>query len=585
MAVRFDALTDSLVTSGGLPAGDWTFLLWFKMSVNRATWSTVVRLYDDAIGRQTIVEADTTGNEFRLNSSDPLIATANTWNCITATRSGTTLVYRYGTDPNNMTTAPGITSATFTPTDLRIGGNNGVIDEWLNGSIANFKLYSSVLTADEQTIELQQYQPARTDTLNRWYPFLTVDLTEYSGNGFNLTAGSTATVVDDGPAIRWARSRGPRIKLSTTVPTPLLITLGSITDASTLNALSAAKPLTLPTVADTNSLNALAAQKKASLNTVASSDTPNAAKAVKTNALANVTETHTLNSLIRTIGATLALVTSSDTPNGLSTQKKNSLGSVTVSEALNVLRLGRGYNLPSVTDGASLFALTGQHRAALSLVTDSSTINGLSGKKLYTLGQIIDTSGTVQPLGETDSFFLGQTPVELAELFPLSVQKRCAISSITDATTVNALSKYKSKTLGTVTPTDEINPLGYGGSFTLGLITSSSTLFSPSASTVRRLGLIVSGSDLFVPTLEFDVLYAQIFGSVTQEHLVSANVGSGNNSSVVLTQKNDPVRADISVVTIDGSVETSTLFANAAAVVSKGGTVVTETIHGEARNA
>jgi hypothetical protein len=32
-------------------------------------------------------------------------------------------------------------------------------------------------------------------------------------------------------------------------------------------------------------------------------------------------------------------------------------------------------------------------------------------------------------------------------------------------------------------------------------------------------------------------------------------------------------------------VETSTLFANAAAVVSKGGTVVTETIHGEARNA
>jgi hypothetical protein len=105
---------------------------------------------------------------------------------------------------------------------ISIGGYSGT--EQFNGRVANLKIYSAALTANEIKAEMRQYLPVRTADLNAWTPLLThTDLSDYSGQGNGWTAAGTLAT-EDGPPIPWALrppTRGLRVPV--VVPTGRLL--------------------------------------------------------------------------------------------------------------------------------------------------------------------------------------------------------------------------------------------------------------------------------------------------------------------------------------------------------------------------
>jgi hypothetical protein len=79
---------------------------------------------------------------------------------------------------------------------------------WLNFRMASFKLWTAALTKGECEQELQSYVPQRTANLNRWYPMVHAETTDYSGQGRTLSGGTNATTAP-GPPISWSRLRVP----------------------------------------------------------------------------------------------------------------------------------------------------------------------------------------------------------------------------------------------------------------------------------------------------------------------------------------------------------------------------------------
>lgn len=223
MALRFDASTDMIGSTTGFVAGSRSYTFWFKVTTPRATTTVIrfanaslsVKLYSDATGLSFFLDTSGGGN------SEAFTVTQNVWHRVVIVHDGTTLRMRHGA-----VTAPTLSAeitlgyAAFTPTLFNIGNTVATSTvEFLNGVVANFKEYQNyALTADEAENELQQYQPSRTDLLSRWYPcvntVVAACLIDGSGSARNLTAGSTATAIEDGPPIRWGRARGPRVKLS-----------------------------------------------------------------------------------------------------------------------------------------------------------------------------------------------------------------------------------------------------------------------------------------------------------------------------------------------------------------------------------
>lgn len=219
MAVRFDAAGDYLTRSTGLPAVTAvTVMGWFKISVDRNTYSTFFQYGNTASDRDYQAVTSSDGTTFHwwdgVSSGDGTTnLTVGQWYHIAETVSGTPGSATFLLYVNSVLDATGGVGNTDNDAAGPIldVGNDPFFSDYFNGCAACIKVYGAVLTASEIAQEMRQYRPIRTANLSLWAPLLThTDVADYSGNGNGFTANGTLAT-EDGPPIAWSRGQQGRV--------------------------------------------------------------------------------------------------------------------------------------------------------------------------------------------------------------------------------------------------------------------------------------------------------------------------------------------------------------------------------------
>jgi Concanavalin A-like lectin/glucanases superfamily len=221
LAVRFDGVEPYTATAG-LPAGTvYTVTCWAMISVDRNTYSEIVSLGNSTspstyCSISTNADGTSVGIFDLANYSGAGVGetsmTVGAWYRLAMVVNGASATFYIANGPTGSLTATSVTDLTPpTPGAMSLGNYVGGGSFFLDGRLAAVKMWSAELAAAEVEAELAQYQPRRTANLLRWHPFLTVETTDYSGNGNTLSGGSGATT-EDGPPIPWGPS-APRLIL------------------------------------------------------------------------------------------------------------------------------------------------------------------------------------------------------------------------------------------------------------------------------------------------------------------------------------------------------------------------------------
>lgn len=202
MAVRFDGVGDRLVATSGLPAGDFTYTVWVNQVVSRATYISFVALESLDGAAYTELATGVSGAVLWVyantgNTADTPLTTG-AWHKVGVTVTGTTARLYVGTEAGAIALIGTATVAATARQRLFLGSNG--VDNWLNGRLAAFKVWTAALSQAEVAAELTQYAPVRTANLLRYHPFIDSPA-DLSGNGHTLTAGSTPVTWEAGPDI------------------------------------------------------------------------------------------------------------------------------------------------------------------------------------------------------------------------------------------------------------------------------------------------------------------------------------------------------------------------------------------------
>jgi hypothetical protein len=212
VAVRFDQSTDRVTYSGALPnpADGFTFLMWAYVSVDTNANATLARLHVVA-GDSTSVTFATdvdglagpayfTGGGSVINGLGMVVAG---WRRVAMSRAGGTGTVYAAPDVGATTVASGAVGGAANPTGITIGGRSAADDtESFNGRSAYARLFSPQLTQVQIEAEWASTVPLATGSLFADWPLSTAaDLTDHSGNGRHLVAGSTAVTTEDGPPV------------------------------------------------------------------------------------------------------------------------------------------------------------------------------------------------------------------------------------------------------------------------------------------------------------------------------------------------------------------------------------------------
>lgn len=205
MAIRFDAATDRLTTTTNLPAaGVYTVLCWVRIVNDRNDYSNAIHI-QGSFGRKVALAFDSDGATLRALDDElagPTSGTALTvgaWYATAATVNTATCNLYWGTSASGLSnnTDTGFVPDTSAGATMYLGSNP--FDFWLDGELANVKVYDAALSQAEIETELASYTVTRTANLLHCYSFQGGALTDSSGNGNTLTAGSTSTTAVDGP--------------------------------------------------------------------------------------------------------------------------------------------------------------------------------------------------------------------------------------------------------------------------------------------------------------------------------------------------------------------------------------------------
>lgn len=216
MAVRLDAATDQLALADA-PASSAPFTVcgWVR-NIELIGFGTIMRLR--AAGTVASFTASSGGsNGPQLGTTGgiagPIVGggdgslPADAWRRVAFVIAGSgtdnCTVYWGDDDPaTDLLSAVG-TVAVGSPTALSIGGRGGgdTTERW-GGDLAYPRAWDAVLTAAELKTELASTEAVVTDDLWADWPLeVHTDLTDHSGNGRHLAAGSTSTTTVDGPPL------------------------------------------------------------------------------------------------------------------------------------------------------------------------------------------------------------------------------------------------------------------------------------------------------------------------------------------------------------------------------------------------
>lgn len=212
MAVRFDQPTDHVTYVGTLPnpTDGITFLTWAYVSTDTNNNATLARVYvvaGDSTSATFATDVDGlagpayfTGGGSVINGLGMLLAG---WRRVALSRLGTTGTVYAASDVGATTIASGTVGGAANPTGITLGGRSATDDtEPFNGRLAYARLFSPQLTQVQIEAEWASTTPINTGSLFADWPLATAgDLTDHSGNGRHLTAGSTAVTTEAGPPV------------------------------------------------------------------------------------------------------------------------------------------------------------------------------------------------------------------------------------------------------------------------------------------------------------------------------------------------------------------------------------------------
>lgn len=256
MAVSINADAEKFTRTISLGnVSEWTVTCWIKLASSRGGASQVPWQIDNGSG----------GNFFRLNFHNGtqatfqtagsawfglfgLTVTFGTWYFVGISGTATPgqeqarTVHR----PDGSTTWGGTALAqaatTFSAQTLRLGGAD-TTTQYIDGSMAAVKIWAAGLTREEMMAESWTVVPQRTSGLRAWYPWIRPEATDYSGNGWTLTAGTAIEDLAPGPGLPWGPGRR-RIVIPAAPPPPVTPTFRSASQVAsgTAGSFACAKP-------------------------------------------------------------------------------------------------------------------------------------------------------------------------------------------------------------------------------------------------------------------------------------------------------------------------------------------------------
>lgn len=240
MSVRFDAATDRISYTATNPPSTTAFTItaWAMVVTDTDSNATIARLHAST-GGSTIATWATgsdglSGPNYFTTSGSISNATnfaAGSWRKVAICATGTS-GKSYVATVGGGTEVDSGTIATGQPTGITLGGRAvGDGTEWFNGRLAYVRVWSVELTQSEIEAEWASATPVKTANLWADWP-LTVhtDLTDHSGNGRNLTAGSTAVTTEADPPV----SSGTTGVLAASIPMQTATVAATVADAGEL---------------------------------------------------------------------------------------------------------------------------------------------------------------------------------------------------------------------------------------------------------------------------------------------------------------------------------------------------------------
>ena len=215
MSQRSDQASDRVsytASAPPAPATAFTVTFWARLRVDRDDFSTMLRLHSSS-GGSTAVNIATgssgttpvvvsPGNTGGIIGTDALAV--DTWRMLAVTIAGTgatdAKIYTKAIGGSTNVVA-GQVSGGATPDGLTLfGRSSGDSTEWFNGGLAYVRVWSAVLSQAEIEAEWASATIVRTSGVWANWPMLT-NISDISGNGRNLTAGSTALSTEDDPPL------------------------------------------------------------------------------------------------------------------------------------------------------------------------------------------------------------------------------------------------------------------------------------------------------------------------------------------------------------------------------------------------
>lgn len=212
MAVRFDATTDRITYAGALPnpADGFTLTFWAMPIVDTNNNATLARLHvvaGDTTSITVATDVDGLGGPgfFTVGGSviHPTGMALSQWRKLAVTQLGTVGQVYEATELGATVLASGTVGGAANPTAITLGGRS-VADatEAYDGRLTYVRLFNTRLTQAQIESEWTSTTPIATGSIFADWPLSTAsDLTDHSGNGRHLSAGSTAVTTEPGPTL------------------------------------------------------------------------------------------------------------------------------------------------------------------------------------------------------------------------------------------------------------------------------------------------------------------------------------------------------------------------------------------------
>lgn len=247
MAVRTNASADLLTRTTNLPPiGTFTLMGWFRIVTDRNA-GVAFFTFGHATNGSAIYELQTNTDGTTLllwqgaTSGTGTNLTVGTWYHLALVVSGTgaNQCKAYLNGVENISVSGNVNN---TAGKLWI---NGSVDsaEWLDGRVADVKVYGRALTVDEIKAEMWQNLPVDTTGINAYYPLWNGVGTDYSPNGYSLTAGGSLGI-EEGPPIPWQLDNDGEDEVTYVIASNTYTASGAVTvgAATTIGSAAFTKP-------------------------------------------------------------------------------------------------------------------------------------------------------------------------------------------------------------------------------------------------------------------------------------------------------------------------------------------------------